>query len=246
MKLSIAAAVLILLVASSAQAQRCPGDNNGDRSTTVDEIVTAVVTSLDGCTERARFVDNGDGTISDHETLLMWEKKADWDDAAVNCASAAQCPDPHDADNRYNWGSGDPALPDGTAHSVFLVQLNGTCDGDNSVACTTDAECSGIGSGLCGFAGHRDWRLPTPAELVSIVDYASTTSPAVDAAFNTACSDGCTRVTCSCTPNSSFYLSSMLVAAFPQTVWGVDFYHGGLNAGDPPDFYNTRAVRSGL
>src|SRR5207253_7844159 len=43
-----------------------------------------------------RYSDNGDGTITDYETGLMWEKKVCMDgiwDAA----------NPHDADNAYLW-----------------------------------------------------------------------------------------------------------------------------------------------
>ena len=43
----------------------------------VDELVTAVGNALDGCqVTQQRFVDNGDGTITDRRTGLMWEKLA--------------------------------------------------------------------------------------------------------------------------------------------------------------------------
>lgn len=56
--------------------------------------------------------------------------------------------DPHDVVQRYTWTSG-PAgetAADGTVFSVFLAGLNGAC-----------------------FASHCDWRLPSPAELATIV-----------------------------------------------------------------------------
>jgi hypothetical protein len=68
-----------------------------------------------------RFVDNSDGTITDNQTGLMWEKKADLDNVPVNCTSDAVCPNPHDADNSYTWtDNNDPTSnPTGTAFTVF-------------------------------------------------------------------------------------------------------------------------------
>src|SRR5512143_2542830 len=60
-----------------------------------------------------RFVDNGDGTISDRQTCLVWEKK---DDAGSI----------HDKDNTYDWSTcADPSCPpDGSAFISFLAGLN--------------------------------------------------------------------------------------------------------------------------
>ena len=80
---------------------------------------TALVST--GCV--ARFVDNGDGTVTDNSTKLVWEKKSD--DGSI-----------HDWDNLYTWGvTGAPLYPpDGTAFTVFQATLNtapcfaGQCD----------------------------------------------------------------------------------------------------------------------
>ena len=57
------------------------------------------------------FVDNGDGTITDTKTGLMWEKKSD--DGSI-----------HDKDNTYTWSTGAPWNNTGTAFTAFLATLN--------------------------------------------------------------------------------------------------------------------------
>jgi len=67
--------------------------------------------------DASRFVDNGDGTITDNLTALQWEKKTN--DASV-----------HDESNTYSWSATGSAA-DGTAFTNFLggiaASLNGTC-----------------------------------------------------------------------------------------------------------------------
>lgn len=57
------------------------------------------------------YTDNGDGTISDIKTGLMWEKKSD--DGGI-----------HDKDNTYTWASGAGFSADGTIFTEFLSALN--------------------------------------------------------------------------------------------------------------------------
>jgi hypothetical protein len=82
-----------------------------------------------------RFDDNGNGTVTDNLTGLVWETKQNYD-YHPNLA------DPHDADNLYTWSTGSDSA-DGTLFTDFLSTLN-----------------SGV-----GFAGANGWRLPTFAEL---------------------------------------------------------------------------------
>lgn len=167
-----------------------------------------------------RFVDNLDGTVTDNQTGLMWEKKADLDGVGVACASAAACPDPHDADNLYTYSFDNPLGPPGTAYTVFLDQLN-------------------AGS---GFAGHTDWRLPTYAELQGIVDYSDATSPATDVVFDGSCTGTCTVTTCSCTlPDLHWTASGSPIDA--GTAWFVDFSWGDLGHDSKDTDYAARAVR---
>jgi hypothetical protein len=66
--------------------------------------------------------------------------------------------DIHDVNNTYTWSS-TGSVADGTAFTDLLATLNTTRDGDATTACTSNPDCTGIGNGLCGLAGHRDWRL---------------------------------------------------------------------------------------
>ncbi|HVN86163.1 MAG TPA: DUF1566 domain-containing protein [Candidatus Binatia bacterium] len=115
-----------------------------------------------GCV--ARYVDNGDGTVTDKQTDLIWEKKT------TTVGSGTNYNDPHDVDNLYTWGSvSAPYPPAGTAFTDFLANLNG-----------------GAGPNTC-FAGHCDWRLPSGRELASLLTYdlcfGSPTIPCIDQIF---------------------------------------------------------------
>jgi hypothetical protein len=58
------------------------------------------------------FTDNGDGTITDDTTGLMWEKKSD--DGSI-----------HDKDDTYTWGmTSPPYTMNGTMVTTFLAALN--------------------------------------------------------------------------------------------------------------------------
>lgn len=95
-----------------------------------------------------------------------------------------------------------------------------------------------------GFAGHTDWRVPTLFELQTIVNLEEW-GPAVSAAFHTACSTGCTVLTCSCTQGVEHWTSSSYVD-FPDSAWALGFFDG---AADPLGKSSTqcrvRAVRGG-
>ena len=107
-----------------------------------------------------RYLNNGDGTVSDLNTGLMWEMKTTT--AGV-----------HDVSNTYAWTS-EVTIPDGGAFTLFLATLNG---GTSS---------NGVSTSGC-FAGHCDWRLPIIEELNGIVDLSApgcgTGSPCIDPTF---------------------------------------------------------------
>lgn len=169
------------------------------------------------------YTDNGDGTITDNSTGLMWEKK---DDSGGF----------HDKDNAYTWCI--------DVSPVDAACDNGTNAMDGTVVTTFLATLNSGG----GFAGYTDWRIPNVKELQSIVDY-EMLSPAVDAAFHQpATCTGCTDVTlasCSCTSSSRNW-SSTTRQNFQDNAWSV-FFDDGLVISDNKTFGRpTRAVRGGL
>ncbi len=151
-----------------------------------------------------RFVDHGDGTVTDYTTCLMWEEKDN------------TCPGIHCTTDTYTWSDPSDSFynPDGTAFFTFLARLNGP--------------------GALGgqFAGHSDWRLPTPDELGSIVD----------------CSFGipCINQTVFGPTQPSGYWSTTTVAGNPILAWAVDFLDALVGNGTKNLTGYVRGVRSGL
>jgi len=167
-----------------------------------------------------RFVDNGDGTVTDRRTCLMWEKKTGTPGSGVNCTAADVCPDPHAVNNKYTWSTGSPWSFDGTAATVFLRQLN-------------DAV----------FAGRTDWRLPASAgsttsptaqdpELESILTaVAPSCSPCIHPIFEPTA--------------TNLYWTSSPVAAKPGFAWLVYFFNGNAYDVAESSWFHVRAVRGG-
>lgn len=204
------------------------------------------------------FIDNGDGTITDTVTGLMWEKKHDTGAPFADCTDevTGTCGNPHDVDNRYEWCADDAPenascdnpgfLFDGPIVTIFLEQLNNRCNDDVTVACTIDSDCA-VPGGPCGFAGHRDWRVPNLFELESLRNLAAA-APTVHSAFHTGCAAACALTTpgsCSCTQTGLYYSSTSRAIAI-DAAWGVAFQFGESEESTKPFGNYVRAVRGGL
>jgi len=149
-----------------------------------------------------RFTDNGDGTVTDTRTALMWEKKTQ--DGSV-----------HDNDDLYTWSTSSPYNPDGTAFFGFLAWLNGKTP----------------------FAGYSNWRLPTVAELKTIVDLSVP-----------GCGSGqaCVDQTVFGPTQAADYWSASTVPLSSIDAWGMSFFYGSEGVINKTGTAYIRAVRGGL
>ena len=129
--------------------------------------------------------------VRDNVTGLMWEVKTT--DGGLR-----------DQGHTYTWYDPDPETNGGAPGT----QDGGECSG--GIACDTRAYVEAVNErGLCG---HTDWRLPTRAELRTIVDYQSS-FPAIDTAVfpNTVATSFWTTE-----PNETY----------PSFAWHTDFKFG--------------------
>lgn len=119
---------------------------------------------------------------------------------------------------------GDDEDADGSVFTTFLATLNGTC-----------------------FGGHCDWRLPSRAELPTIVrEPGCSIPPCLDPA-------GCPSLP-PCIDEATFgptavldYWSATSYALVPSDVWGFSFGNGLVGTAPKDEFYQrpARAVRGG-
>jgi len=119
----------------------------------------------------------------------------------------------HGTDNTYAWTTTGPD---------FLAGLNNCTSADGSTVAG-------------GFAGHCDWRLPTLAELETIIDLnapgCSSGSPCIDPIFGPTVTDA--------------YWSSTSMAGNPTQAWCVYFGNGNACFSGKSDDVFVRAVRGG-
>jgi len=166
-------------------------------------MATAIVASTPAGAQApaasSRLVDNGNETVTDSQTGLIWEKKT------TTPGSGENVRDPRDVDNTYTW---EYAVGD------WIDKLNGRL-----IANVTDG----------AFAGYTDWRLPTLAELQTIVDMSA--PGRINATFG---------------PNAAAaYWSASRRELGPSIAWYVLFGNDIPVSVGVPFKFHVRAVRGG-
>lgn len=166
------AGVVAVLWSGVAVAQSCPGDLNGDNQVTVEEILSTVNSALSTCPPPAlRFVDNGDGTVTDTHTGLMWEQKV----PGSGCLHCAQ--------DLYMWtqavtewlpalnltGYGDWRLPNEEELETIVARLPDCGDGGSCIDPVFEP-MSGSYSSMPYWASRAYWAVPEQRWAVDFSD----------------------------------------------------------------------------
>jgi len=179
---------------------------------------TSYGTGSDGDLQKGvaqNYVDNGDGTITDTNTGLVWEKKSD--DGTI-----------HDKDNTYSWGQGvSPYSMNGTVVTTFLAVLN-----------------TGSGfAGHTDWRLPNRRELESIVNLENVTPAVSAEFN-TNCGVNSSGNAGCTVTTCSCTV-SDYHWSSSTDALSPPSAWVVYFGDGNIATPSKTNSYYVRAVRGG-
>lgn len=164
------------------------------------------------------FTNIGTDCVTDNVTGLVWELKT----AVVEDRATVAAPLNLRANtNTYTWYDSSRAHAAGDRG----VANGGTCIGEVnevSVSCDTEGYVNAINqTALCGFT---DWRLPSRAELQSIVDYShDEPGPLIDTGYfpnahNTDSVHGLHR---------DWYWSSQTAAGYAKYAWAISLNTGG-------------------
>jgi hypothetical protein len=144
----------------------------------------------------------------------MWEKKTGISNTGVFCSTSTMCNEPSDVNNLYNWNNTGGAAPNGTLFTNFLAKMNCTIAVGNP-----PAGGGPLGTEACGAGPYSDWRIPTAAELRTILtaEYPNClASPCIDPIF------GPTQ--------EGRYWTSTTAAGIGFSAWWVVFESGAVTA----------------
>lgn len=170
----------------------------------LQEKLTKITEKATDAAIACRYGDNGDGTVTDYDTGLQWEKKTGR--FVINVGFVCLTNDGHCVNDIYEWSE---------AHAY----IGGT---------TADGHAS-----VPFLAGHSDWRLPSSAELLSIVAQPCSANPCIDPIFGPTIANAYW----SATSQSANFAYHVLFAVSP---------FGNLGGGTKNILTYVRAVRNGL
>ena len=162
-----------------------------------------------------RFLDNGDGTISDLNTLLMWEKKDDGNDV-------------HNKNSRMPWI---------TAMSGWVSWLNGFGE-------CGSPDCPSPQTGFAGYTDWRLPTLAELRTIFKGGPECSAGAGCVDPVFDSGCTDGCTVTSCSCTARANYWSSTTKKDAVQDALL-LNFKTGSAGNLEKDGHVFVRAVRGG-
>ena len=163
------------------------------------------------------YTDNGDGTVTDNNTGLTWEKKSD--SGGI-----------HDYHNTYTWGTGSsPYTMNGTMVTTFLATLN-------TAPCFA-GHCDWRIPNLKELQSIVKYEIPSPGPTVH---------SAFNTGCASGCTvDGVGGLMCSCTASSDYW-SSTTYANNPPSAWWAAFTNGDGRTDPKTVTSSVRAVRGGL
>ncbi len=219
-----------------AGATATPSDTPTTTGTATPSDTPTATPSATSTPTPVRAVDNGDGTVTDLSTGLIWEKKVGGDGVPDGS-------NPRDADNRYPWHGR-------CRNSQSFCRDATECDPDE--ACQAgDQQGTRLTIFMfrqqqndAAYAGYDDWRVPNLDELRSLRDLDE--QPAIDPGFHApGCSTGCLDLSdpdCNCTGIGPHWTATA-EGAEPGRAWRIDFDNGAVVSSNRGDDLRVRLVR---